>query len=294
MNASTSLNEYGEYISSRKTYGEQRNTTFSIIIVTYRAYQELAECLEGVSQQSLRDFSLYIVDNGKGIPFDLSRWKDDYPITYIKLWQNYGLSTAKNIGFAHSNSEIVLFLDDDAIPDTDLVRSHLCAYEQHDIVALRGRIKPKTSNVYNLLPKHYDLGESVRLYVLLSGHCSIKSEVLKEVGGFNPQLFGGEDLELSYRIVQRYGDKIIYDPGVLIYHDYADGLIDCVEKRFRHARMRRLIPKEAIELVAKYRMAGNPKKSAHKVEGTYQKIEWHALVQLCKRASWLGAHWPSR
>lgn len=116
-----------------------------------------------------------------------------------------------------------MFLDDDAIPDTDLVRSHHSAYEDHDIVALRGTVKPKTNRIYNLLPGHYDLGESVWPYVLLSGHCSIKSKVLQEVGGFNPQLFGGEDLELSFRIVERYGDKIIYDPGALIYHDYADG-----------------------------------------------------------------------
>ena len=69
------------------------------------------------------------------------------------------------------------------------------------------------------------------------------------VGGFDPEFFGGEGVELSYRIAQRFGkEKLIYYPKAVIYHDYAKGMADYLEKLFRHEKMRRKLLRQYPEI----------------------------------------------
>ncbi|MFW6224394.1 MAG: hypothetical protein ACOC4R_01910, partial [Bacteroidota bacterium] len=44
----------------------------------------------------------------------------------------------------------------------------------------------------------------------------------REIGGFDPLLFGHEGAELTHRLMERFPDKgIYYWPGMVIFHDYA-------------------------------------------------------------------------
>ncbi len=209
----------------------------TVVVVTYKRNQQLIECLASLTRQSYKDFETIVIDNGKNeaVHDGLSK----YDVRYILLKKNYGLSIGRNIGIEYARSDIVIFLDDDAVAGPNLVKSHVEAHQELNIVGLRGKAIGKTRTIYNDLQQHYDLGEEIKPTVVnLGGNASFKRDMLIEVGGFDPNFFGHEDLELTYRLVKKYGkDKVIYYPKAIIYHDFANSLKKHLKKHVRHSLM---------------------------------------------------------
>ena len=210
----------------------------SVIIVTYNT-PELKDCLSSLDNQTCKDFEVILVDNGvigEEIFNSKPYW---YPITFIKMRNNLGPSLARNVGIVHAKGEICIFLDDDAIPSENYVESIRHAFKDYNIIGLRGRILPKDHrNIMNKLAVYYDLGDNVfPLFISQEGNCAFLKDVLVEVGGFNKDLFGAEGLELSYRIINKFGDsnKLVYFPHSIIYHDFSRSIVHFLKKMYRHS-----------------------------------------------------------
>lgn len=213
----------------------------SVIIVTYNNSDLLLSNLDKLNKQTVNNFEIIIIDNNEKI--DIFQLIKKYPINYIKLKKNYGLSLARNIGIKLARGEIVIFLDDDAIPASDFVEQHIKAYQINDIIGLRGKaITTNNKNIYNHFSYHYNYGNKIiPCYINLEGNSSFKKEELSNIGGFNPKLEGAggyEGLELSYRIISKYKDlnKLIYYPDAIIYHEYSSNLMEFIRKRLRHIK----------------------------------------------------------
>jgi len=205
----------------------------SVVIVSYNGNEKLARCLDSLKNQTEEKFELIVVDNGKNNRINFK----NYNLKYIKLKKNYGLSEGRNIGIYYSKSEIVSFLDDDLIADSNLISSHLRAYTERNIIGLRGKVKPISNSIYNKLQSHYDLGDSViPSFIDAEGNCSFKRCILQNIGGFNSTLYGHEGIELSYRIIKKYKDrdKLIYYPDAIVFHDYSDSFLKYIKKQIRH------------------------------------------------------------
>jgi len=219
----------------------------SVVIVTYNTNQKLlSKNLESLNIQTDNNFEIIIVDNSD--KRDIKPIVSKYSIKYIKLNKNYGLSLARNIGIKFAQGEIVIFLDDDAIPASDFVEQHIKAYQINDIIGLRGKSLPRNpKNIYNYFANHYDYGNQIIPSIInLEGNSSFKRDMLIEGGGFNPELLGAggyEGLELTYRIIKKYKDKskLIYYPNAVIYHDYSPNFIKYLKKALRHAKYRNKI-----------------------------------------------------
>ena len=213
----------------------------SVIIVTYNNSDLLLLNLDKLNKQTVNNFEIIIIDNNEKI--DIFQLIKKYPINYIKLKKNYGLSLARNIGIKLARGEIIIFLDDDAIPASDFVEQHIKAYQINDIIGLRGKAIPTNNkNIYNHFSYHYNYGnKTIPCYINLEGNSSFKKEELSNIGGFNPKLEGAggyEGLELSYRIISKYKDlnKLIYYPDAIIYHEYSSNLMEFIRKRLRHIK----------------------------------------------------------
>ena len=218
----------------------------SVIIVTYNTDKKLlSQNLESLDMQTDKNFEIIIVDNSDKI--DIKPIVSKYSLKYIKLNKNYGLSLARNIGIKFAKSDIVIFLDDDAIPAQNFVEEHVRAHKKYNILGLRGKSLPRTSTIYNYFVSHYNYGEkTIPCFINLEGNSSFKRDVIIEVGGFNPELQGAggyEGLELTYRIVSKYKDKskLIYYPNAVIYHDYSHNFIKYLKKALRHAKYKDII-----------------------------------------------------
>ena len=263
----------------------------SVVIVTHRRPKSLILCLNSLQQQSYKDFEIIIVDNGAN--GSVHHILPDYYVKHILLKENYGLCRGRNIGTLHAKSNIVIFLDDDAITHPDFVKINIETHEKLNIIGLRGRVIPKSQMIYNDLYTHYDLGPDIKPSMALGGVSSFNRDAIIEIGGFNPELFGHEDGEISYRLVKKYGrDKIIYHPDIIIYHDFADSFKKYLSKEIRGAimvdRVRRIYP-GIFNFYKTYKFPRNQQtKSEHSLIYRLKlNIVWHFARLISKIAQYL-------
>ena len=97
------------------------DTLVSIIIPHWNGIDVLSECLDSLKQTVYPNFEIIVVDNastdGSG------DWiKDHHPqIKLIKNDQNYGYSGGCNRGIPQADGDLVVFLNNDTIVNTDFI-----------------------------------------------------------------------------------------------------------------------------------------------------------------------------
>lgn len=218
----------------------------SIIIVTHKTKKKtIIQIINKLQGSSQHPFEILLIDNNR--KSDLIEIANNHELIYIKLKENYGITKGRNVGIINARGDILIFLDDDAMPGERFIDEHIEAHRKYNISALRGKCLPLTNSVFNYFALHYDLGDEVFPYgISLEGNSSFKKQILVDVGGFNSSLKGGaghEGLELSNRIIQKTKnlESIIYYPHAVIYHDYSDTLLHYMRKQLRHENQHKYI-----------------------------------------------------
>ena len=222
-----------------------RETPLTVVVLLYRtARDEFERVLDRLAAQTDADFDVVLVDNGTS--WDVVEAVQPYPFvsTYVELTANHGVTVGRNVGAAAAACETLVFLDDDALPAHDFVAQHARIHRERDVVAVRGRVVPKTDAIYNRLQTWYDLGDEPRpYYINIEGNASFDADAFRAVGGFDEALrerAGHEGIELSYRLAEsaRSGKALLYHPAPVVYHDYATSLRGYVRKVVYARKMR--------------------------------------------------------
>ena len=107
----------------------------SIIIPTYKRASTLKYVLEGLKEQTYKNFELIIVFKPSGD--ETQRLLKQYikDLTMKIVTQKYGFITdAYNLGLEEATGQIVAFLDDDAIPYPNWLEEHVKTYIKHSKV----------------------------------------------------------------------------------------------------------------------------------------------------------------
>jgi len=202
----------------------------SIIIPSSRN-KDLISCLKSIYQQSFKNFEVIVIcDKTLEIP--------EYD--NLKILQVSELNPAyrRNLGVKYAQGEILAFIDDDAIAETDWLENawkyldknkEICAIGGPDPINLDAPFLEKVSNV--LLENKY-LGSGVlshsgytKIKILKSASalslCNlfVRKEVFNKIGGFNEGIgYGGEDTEFMYLLMKKLNCKIVYNPYIKVYH----------------------------------------------------------------------------
>jgi len=95
--------------------------TISVIIPVYNHADELKLCLASLREQNLKNFEIIVIDDASK---DLEAAKEvveqcNPPIQFIRFKKNRGAPHARNEGFRISKGELVIFLDADAVLESD-------------------------------------------------------------------------------------------------------------------------------------------------------------------------------
>lgn len=212
---------------------------FDIIIPTYRRPDLLKRTLGTISEAALPPSlrKIIVVENGgrSGAQSICDAFAPKLPITYLYAPEP-SLSKARNIGAAHSSSDILLFIDDDirVLPDT-LVAYHT-AFQKHGAGSFFGgpltpdyEHKPEPFLV-EFLPwsaKGHSLGDEekqVSEALFLGGNMAVPRRILLDYGGFDPVGATGsdgggvgEETRLQVALIKS-GVPGIYVPGALVGH----------------------------------------------------------------------------
>lgn len=209
--------------------------TVSVVIPTYDRLPRLRRVLAGLAAQDVdRPFEVVVVDDGS------TDGTGDYlrsgapPLPVVTSTQgNQGPGAARNRGVDLATGDIVVFLDDDVIPDPGLVRAHVRAHERHgDRTVVIGPMRNPPDHQMSpwirweqaMLAKQYDAMEAGQYDAtarqFFTGNASLRREHILAAGGFDPALRRAEDVELAYRL-DTAGLGFVYEPDAVGLH-YAE------------------------------------------------------------------------
>jgi GT2 family glycosyltransferase len=128
---------------------------------------------------------------------------------------------AMNHGLLASKSEVVLFLDDDIVPDARLVEGHRRAQRECGLVAgmvLQPGQSPQAMRADEAFRFNSDASASIREF--MGGNFSIRRELAIALGGYDENFIGAAyrfEAEFAHRYVAAHG-PIRYTPDAVINH----------------------------------------------------------------------------
>lgn len=138
------------------------------------------------------------------------------------------ITRAMNAALRHANSDRVLFLDDDIIPDSELIKAHKAAGIKYPDCIVAGRVlqpwhKGQADTNHKIFL--FNSLEERRVESFMAGNVSIPRAKAIEVGGFDTNFIRVAyhfEAEFSNRWTNS-GGTIIYEPAALIHHLKAKG-----------------------------------------------------------------------
>jgi GT2 family glycosyltransferase len=208
------------------------NVTFvSIVVPTFRRRDSVRRLIEALDRQDYPAdrFEVIVVDDGSG---------DDTVRTLRSLAPSFALrvleqphggpGAARNRGVAEATGELVLFLDDDVVPEAGLIAAHVAAHGEIDGVVIGPMLPPDgwRRPVWirweeNRLLRQYramsDGRWSCTYRQFYTGNASLRPALFLTAGGFDVSFVRAEDVDLGFRLHQR-GVKFAFVPTARAWH----------------------------------------------------------------------------
>lgn len=235
----------------------------SVVVCTYshKRYSDTIETIESLVRQSYQNTEIILV-----IDRNLNLFKDFSKSDYLKSLNNLiigfsnlpGLSNARNKGVELSSGDIIAFIDDDAVADTDWISNLAVFYENPEVVSVGGPMKPLwISGEAKWIPEefYWTMGCSYKsqkntIHCVRSNfgsNMSFRNIVFSKVGLFDDK-FGlvdnnmrtGEETEFGIRVLNKLNEsKIIYNPKAIVYHkifEFRKSFAFLVKRCFEYGR----------------------------------------------------------
>lgn len=226
------------------------NPDLTVVIPTYGRSEKLLQLLDILGRQTLSTerFECIVVDDGSPEPVQLDEQSYPFDIKLIRRI-NGGPAAARNSAIEHTRGSLTLYLNDDAVPALDLLTNHIAAHRT---------VGPKTLVLGSFDFTQEAMGTSAFMQILQNtsllfsfnglkegkplgwGYCwtcnlSMRTDALREVGGFDEKLFDSaivEDVELGYRLEQ-LGYEVRYFDNCRAEHNHRLSITDYLERSER-------------------------------------------------------------
>jgi glucosyl-dolichyl phosphate glucuronosyltransferase len=221
--------------------------TVSIISTTYTQdrFNDTVQLIDSIALQTNKNYRLFmVVERSPELAQNITEYiKEKQYSNMIVLFNEgpHGLSSARNLAIRQSQSDILAFVDDDAIVDTNWTNEIIKTFEEDSSVAgVTGPIDPlwERQSMAWFPPEFFWIfsctynnpKEKIEVRNGYGTNLSFKRKALLQAGLFNPDLGvkgrgksgwqepGAEETEISLRIKNITGKHIIFNPKVKIQH----------------------------------------------------------------------------
>jgi glycosyltransferase involved in cell wall biosynthesis len=208
--------------------GVQMNARrISVIVPTCDRPGSLRRALASIRAVEGRDLELQIIVADNGEALETKTVAAEYGATCLSVEQK-GPSAARNTAMAVADGDYIAFLDDDDAWTDKHLRQHLNLFEADETLDLViGQVISTDENYQPFgdpwLADPPEPGPDL-LRRMLSGYfpqigsVMIRARVRDEIGGFDPGLVGGEDLDWLLRIAERGRVAFVSVPCVFFTH----------------------------------------------------------------------------
>jgi glycosyltransferase involved in cell wall biosynthesis len=204
----------------------------SVIIPTFNRRKIVARTLETLFSQSAPASAyevIVVVDGSKdGTADALRRLRPDCGFSVIEQ-KNRGPSAARNVGFKAAKANLVLFLDDDMLCDSELVAAHIAAHKGAGVRVAFGAIFLSPDSNSSLAAECFrrEIGAfhrerktnpklKWRIAECVFSNASLPRALLEDSCGFDETYWKREDLELGIRLL-RAGVQPLYLSNAIAY-----------------------------------------------------------------------------
>ena len=189
----------------------------SVVLRTRNRPWYLRQAMEGLASQTLRDFeALVINDGGKDVSEIVAAFEGRVPCRYFHHRPGRGRCAAANRGLAEATGKYIAYLDDDDMYFPDHLEALVTCLEEQDAAVAY-------SNAYEVIhtpvpstEEYEEVSREVKLdFDFNRGRFFIQSYIhivtlmhakkcTEKVGGFDEWLDVLEDLDLYFRLSQKY------------------------------------------------------------------------------------------
>ena len=216
----------------------------TLIICTYNREKYIRPLLESIVKNDYpaTDYEIVLVDNNctdntRGVCEEFSASHPEVALRYV-VESEQGLSAARNKGIKEAKGDIIIYVDDDALVDTDYIRQYAEHFAAHpETMAAGGPIEPlyeteepswMSPYTKALLTAWMNYGDKVREYPQGrypgGGNAAYRKEVFDRVGLFNTDLGRKGNLLLAseekdiFDKMKALGMKVLYLPTPVLHH----------------------------------------------------------------------------
>lgn len=200
-------------------------TNISIVIPTYKRPALLRKCLDALREQTYwRTFyEVIIVSDGPDRETELlvgqfMLEKPDFAVYFHQLPAKGGPAAARNFGWKHSSGELVLFTDDDCIPDPFWIEEMEYSYRTSNqrLIGLTGQVVvpiPEKPTDYEKNVAHLSTAE------FITANCACSRAALELTGGFDEEfpIAWREDSDLEFKLLEKQV-PIFHVPQAAVCH----------------------------------------------------------------------------
>lgn len=211
----------------------------AVVIPNYNGIQYLADCLNSLKNQSVRDFDVIVVDDCS-TDDSIKETECNFSwVSSVKRDKNGGFAVSVNDGIRlakENGAEYVILLNNDTVAENTFVEKLVNAIEEDErIFSVQAKmlslkepdIIDDAGDFYTVLGWAYARGKGKdaskynkkgSIFAACAGAAIYRVAVFDEIGMFDEAHFAYlEDIDLGYRALL-YGYINMYEPEAVVYH----------------------------------------------------------------------------
>jgi GT2 family glycosyltransferase len=226
-----------------------------VVVPTHNRRERLGRLLSGLERQYRAGarFDVIVVVDGStdGTDSMVASLRSSYPLRMIVRGQG-GPASARNTAMEAAGGEVLLFLDDDVVPEDGLIERHLAVHRREPLAAVIGRMAPPNGRQLppwldweaTLLERNYagvlKDGGAPTWALFYTANVSVRREHALAVGGFDERYTRGEDVEFARRLAER-GLRFLFLYDAAVQHEPQHTLQQWLRAKFEEGRHRVLL-----------------------------------------------------
>jgi len=213
---------------------EQPKITLDIVIPSFRVDTQVLESILQLETPSGLERKVIIIldDPTNPVSEKLRKWDEKPDILIIRNGENLGAGGSRNRGIEETNSDWVLFLDDDVRPKPNLLHVYAEAIRDRgdSVPGFVGVTRfPEPVNSFSRgvsasdILTFFDLAEHNDKMVWGPTSNLLVSRKAIDEHRFRPcfpKAGGGEDVDFSLEIVRTFGARFSTEPTAVVYHPW--------------------------------------------------------------------------
>jgi GT2 family glycosyltransferase len=207
----------------------------SVIIPTYNGKHKLVHILKSLELQSCMPDEVIIVVDGSTDGTAAFLREQKFALTALRIieQENGGRAKVRNTGAKAANGDLLLFFDDDMLPEPDCIAQHKQHHLKYPGTILTGaQIDVNRKDISDIRKYKSFLtrkwAEPIMGFAekpipkqdtfITAANCSMDIETFRSLNGFDERLTDAEDYDLALRAVES-GISLFYNHLAFAWHD---------------------------------------------------------------------------